>query len=321
MTETLHTKAVEPEEPSFFPSRQGDIPFWDHPLFGGHRHVPDKYRPYTTIERVLQSYEQAYIDETDIRIIKVLADAMCANENQMRRYLSRFMSAAETSKRLNRLRNRGFVERWKCRIASDEKEEIKPPAPYTVGIAGYHLLNQLYPSTKQMDPRSWYQQSVLMIQRYVAMNELRCLFAEQRVLQNWGWNVMVDYNQKVRKPLGVAELKTPKGTMTLMIERPQMAQNFVSFLKTKLNQWERVYENRSNSFLLKGMENDHVVVVLYASTYQMAEHIQEILVLENYPFRIWFCIEEAIEQDGLSYAFHVPDDEAIKQLHIPFLDT
>ena len=158
-----------------------------------------------------------------------------------------------------------------------------------------------------------------MIQRYVGMNELRCLLIEQKAISNWQWNVKVSYNNRFKKPLGVAQVRTPKGEMTFMMERPQMSQNFVGFLRDKLNEWKRIYEESNNSFSLTGFDVQRPIVVLFASTVKMAEFIHEQLMVDTFPYRIWFCVEELLEEGPLGEAFYAPEKERLKRMKIPFL--
>jgi hypothetical protein len=302
-----------------FPSKAGSIPFWDHPNMTGHRLLPDDYFPFTKSEFALEAYYRGKLDEEDITILKVVGDAIAANEDQLRRYLSRKMSRSVLSARLQKMRKNGYVDRWRCRLAFDEEEVHKPPAPFTLGIAGYKLLTYLYAGHSFMNPNTLDTQNVKMIQRYVAMNELRCLLVEARVLRGWEWNVMIGKSKRFLPPLGVATVQSPKGLINFLVERPQMSQNFIGYLKSKLEQYRTLYE-KQGAFVLNHIEPHQSVIILFTSTLSMAERIHEEVKTHLYPFTIWFAVEEFIdEEEGVSPAFLSPDGKSLKRFSVPFL--
>ena len=79
----------------------------------GHKLLPDKYYPYTTLESVLEYMNRGLLDEDDFTLLKVLGDAVCANEDQLRRYMRQifepFASIQETQPTEEK-RLRGEVE-------------------------------------------------------------------------------------------------------------------------------------------------------------------------------------------------------------------
>lgn len=307
------------DENLYYLSREGDIPFWDHPLMYGYPKLPKHYYPYTTKAEVLQAYKRSKIKEQDFMILKVLGDAIAANEDQLRRYLSSQMSRSEVSKRLDLLRRNGFVDRWHCRLENDETEEFRPPAPFTLGVAGFKLMKHFYSDCPFMNPDSWDKTNAKAIQRYVAMNELRCALVESKTIKGWQWNAVIGNHRRFRTPMGVANIETPKGQVNFVIERPQMSQNFIGYLKETLKQWTSIFDNYGTFPIQKAPENSPVVVI-YASTVSLAEHIHNSLMLDQYPFQVWLCIEEYMEKDGLKKAFMTPKGETLQRIKLPFLE-
>ncbi|MFC0273775.1 hypothetical protein ACFFIX_20520 [Metabacillus herbersteinensis] len=303
----------------YYLDKKGDVPFWDHPLLNGYKFLPKDYRPYTTIEAVLSLYMRKRIDDTDVMILKVLGDAICCNEDQLRRYLSSRISRSDVSKRLDKFRRVGLVDRWKVRIRTDEEEQYKPPAPFTLGIAGYKLLKHYYNQDFFMDPNRWDGLGIGAIQRYVAMNELRCKFIEAKSVSNWKWNALIGSNKLVPKPMGVAEIETPRGNLNFLIERAQMSQNFVGFLKDKLYRWKKLFE-KERMLKVNEFPDNTSVVVIYTSTLSVAQEIHKQLLLDTYPYKVWVCVEEDLVEDGLGTAFYQPQQEALTRIHLEFFD-
>ncbi len=73
------------------------ISFWDHPNFKSHVVLPDDCYSLTRAEQGIELIHQGRLNEEALMVMKVVGDAMCANENQLRRYLSRKMSFSQTS--------------------------------------------------------------------------------------------------------------------------------------------------------------------------------------------------------------------------------
>lgn len=303
----------------YYLSREGDVPFWDHPLMYGYRKLPKNYRPFVNVEQTINAYQRKLLDEKDFTVLKIVGDAIAANEDQIRRYLSAKMSRSETSKILERLRRNGFVDRWHCRLENDEAEEIRPPAPFTLGIAGYKLMKHFYPATPFMNPNSWDNHNIKTLQRYVAMNELRCLLVESKTIKGWVWNGVMDLNRAIKKPLGTALVSTPKADINLIIERVQMSQDFVGFLRGKLHQWKKVYDTKK-SLPIQGVTETMPIVVIFVSTLSAAEHIHKHLMLDTYPFTVWLCVEEFFEEHGLTKSCFAPQGQEVKRMYLDFFE-
>lgn len=285
-----------------FTTRNGEIPFWDHPLLKSSYVKPSKYYPYTGIEGAMTLLNRKIIDEADFTLIKVLGDAVCANEDQIRRYMSSLMSRSETSKRLDRLRTNGVVDRWKVRIRGDE--ETRPPAPFTLGVAGYRLLKHYYSDQFFMAPDRWDNYGVGGLKRYVSMNELRCQFIEKKVVSKWKWNARLANNARYKFPMSAAEVKTPNGNINFLIDRAQMNQNFIGYFRDKFENWKYVYNKYGNLPISDFPENPQIVII-YTSTISIAEAIHKELLLDTLPFNILFLVEELINEN-LESAYYQP---------------
>lgn len=295
-----------------FISKEGVIPIWDNPYIKGNLHLPTDYRPATTLESVLNLYKRMRYDEEDIRLLKVIGDAICANEDQLRRYMNSLMSRSEVSKRLTRMRNVGLVYRWKMRTDDDK---TKPPAPFTLGIAGYKFLKHYYNDTFFMSPDRWDDLGPKGIQRYVALNEIRCQLVERKLAKKWVWNPELKNNYYIKNPLAAAHITTDQGNFNFVIDRAQMSQNFVGYLRTKLNQWKEVH-NSQGSLLLSDFPEDKPILVLSVSTISLAAYIQEQLILDSYPFHIWLCVDEA---NDFTDAFYKPTEDGLKKIRLTFM--
>lgn len=300
-----------------FTTVTGEIPFWDHPHLKGFKVLPKKYYPYTTLEGVLDLYRRGILEQDDFTLLKVLGDAVCANEDQIRRYMSSKMSRSLTSKKLERFRTHGLVERWKVRIWDDE-DGYKPPAPFTLGVAGYKLLKHFYNDQFFMNPNLWDNYGIGGIKRYVAMNELRCMLTEMKIAKKWKWHAVLARDPRIKYPMGVAEIETPAGNFNLMIDRAQMNQNFIGFFRDRLHQWKTVYEQYNGTFPLTdfNLENKTIVVV-YVSTVTMAEYLHKHLLLDTFPYQIWVCVEEHLSE-GLDTSFYIPVQEKLRRIKLQF---
>jgi hypothetical protein len=298
----------------FFTTKKGEVPFWDHPFLKGNKVLPQKYYPYTDQASVLEMYRRGRVDDTDFALLKVLGDAVCSNEDQLRRYMESVMSRSDTSKRLDRFRMNGLVERWRVRIRGDE-ESVKPPAPFTLGVAGYKLLKHFYNADFFMTPDRWDKYGIGGIKRYVAMNELRCCMTEKRIVKKWTWNAIIADNSRIKFPMGAAIIKTPQGDINFLIDRAQMNQDYIGYFRERLEGWKNVFEKLGHLPISEFPDNVGIVVI-YAATYSMAEHIHQNLMLDTYPYQIWMCVEEDLIQDGFNTAFYRPDKEKLKRIKL-----
>ncbi|WP_241656023.1 hypothetical protein [Halobacillus litoralis] len=281
--------------------------------------MPKNYRPHVTIESVLSLYMKRKIDDTDLILLKVLGDAVCCNEDQLRRYLSSKISRSSVSKRLDKFRRYGLVERWKVRIKSEDEDEArKPPAPFVLGIAGYKLLKHYYNDEFFMDPNRWDHLGISAVQRYVAMNEIRCRLIEAKAAKAWKWNPSLTFYKNIRNPMGAAEIRTPRGNINFIMERLQMSQDFVGFMKSKLHQWTKVFEKQQN-LLLDDMHELLPTVIISASTLSMGETLHTNVMLDTFPFNVWVTVEEDMESDGLENSFYRPEGKELKRIKLDFL--
>jgi DNA-binding Lrp family transcriptional regulator len=298
-------------------SKDNDLPFFDHPLMRAYRSHPDNFKPLTTHREVLSQFTHGIIDEEDIQIVKMIGDSIAVTERQLRQIMTKAgYSFSKVSKKLNRLRQKGFVQRWKCRLENDEAEEIKPPAPFTLGIAGYILLCEIYPEHRFMRPDSW-RHAAPMIQRYVSMNQLRTSFALNNVLRDWRWNVGMDYNRQLPSISGVAKIELGKKNFHFLIERAQVSQNFVGFLRSKLHKMTIVYREYK-TFPLNKVNVEMPILLLSCSTLKVAEHLHNELLLDQYPFTIFLSVDEEQDDVHIDNSFYEPSNETLKPISLAF---
>lgn len=317
LEQAIHLKLFLREDASYS--------IWDHPNFKSHMVLPDDYRPLSSLMSVLEAMNRWSTDVRENRMIllKVIGDAMCANENQLRRYLSSKMSASETSKHINNLRKYGFIERHKARISfEDEETEIRPPAPVTLGPAGYLLMKHYYAEQAFSNAETW-QGNPLAIQRIVAVNELRCVTAEAKVLKSWNWYPNVGGLNKYPSPTAFMQLKTVNEELVdFLVIRTQLAQNFHPFLLKTLESYRYLHERDGRILVDCANNKNYQIILLSVSTVALAEYIAEQIQLNGYPFDIWFVIDENYDNledaKDLSKAFYGVEKGKIVKLNLQF---
>lgn len=305
-----------------FPRVDGTISIWDHPNFKSTVALPDSYFPLTRLEQGLELKNRMKLDEEKLMVLKVVGDAISANEAQLRRYLSSKISPSTTSKHLRFLSKYGLVERHKCRLAfieEDGKEVIRPPGPHTLGLGGYKLLSHLYPEFKFVSPESW-QGNSLAVQRYVATNELRCLGIESGNVRGWSWHPLIGGYSKFKKPLAAMRVETPSGELQMIIERAQMSQNFIGYFQSRLEELRHLH-NRDNYIKIDGFQATELQVVgISVSSLSMAKFIREQIRLHTFPFDVWFLIDEWFDEvKGLETAIGQITKTGIQRGRVPFL--
>ncbi|RKJ74849.1 hypothetical protein D7X33_19145 [Butyricicoccus sp. 1XD8-22] len=308
------------------------VPFWDHPNFTDRIAPPDDYQPITRVEQAIEYHNRGIISEDALVVLKVVGDALCANENQLRRYMKKYnvnFGTTHTSKILRKLMKYGLVERHVCRLSfiENEGEQEKRPAPFTLGIGGVKFLNHYYTDMPFVSPETW-RESAVAVQRYVSMNEIRCLGAYTGKLRNWIWHPRIGGNAIYRKPLAVAVWNYPSDNnvqqkdIQMIFERAQSAQRFMEHLRTRLRIYRELYE-RDQCIWIDGLpKNTAQVVVLSVGTVQMAKRIHTQLKLTSFPFPIWFVIDEWMEtNEQLANAFAQPlkEEGQLKRIHVPLL--
>lgn len=306
-----------------FPAADGTISIWDHPNFKSNIVLPDNYRPLTRMESGLEMLSSGKLNENQVKVLKVVADAVCANENQLRRYFASQWSASVTSQYLRYLLKFGFVERHKCRLAfseEDSPETVRPPAPYTLGLGGFKLICHLYSENQFTSPEFW-QQNSLAVQRYVAMNEIRCLAVESKSIRKWSWHPYIGGMSSYKRPFAAAHIDTGQGELQLFIERAQMAQEFLGYLLTRFEEYRYLF-TRDKSVHIDGFSKEPFKqsVVISVSSVSMANHLQEQMKLHTYPFTVWLLIDEWFDiEGGMESAFAMVSPEGLKRLKLSFL--
>ncbi|MGP4074185.1 hypothetical protein ACTWQB_16910, partial [Piscibacillus sp. B03] len=135
------------------------------------------------------------------------------------------------------------------------------------------------------------------------------------------WNIGMNYQQHIPKVTGLAKVETPAGPMHWLIERAQMGQNFIGYLKNKLYRWRHHYEE-AGSFNVNRLNIENPIVVLFCSTFKMAERIHYELILDQLPYQVLVCVEEDyLAKDDLSQAFYEPSGTTLKPVALPFLQS
>lgn len=318
-------KSIEAE--IFYAEDGTTVPFWDHPNFYDRIVAPDDYQPITRVEQAIEYYNRRIISDDALLVLKVVGDALCANEDQIRRYMKKYnekFGTSHTSRILRNLAKYGLVERHICRLSflEDEGEEIKRPAPFTLGIGGVKFLNHYYTDMPFVRPETW-RESMSSVQRYVAMNEIRCLGAYTGKLMNWLWHPRIGGNAVYRKPLAVAIWNVPgQKNIQMIFERAQSAGKYMDHIKTRLRVYRELFD-KDKCIWIDGQPRDAMqVVVLSVGTVAMAKRLHTQLRLTSYPFPVWFSIDEWQQGDGKladSFAQPLPEQGELKRIHLPLL--
>lgn len=312
--------AASPRTPSFYMNSGNRLSIWDDPSIQGGIVHPEPHRSLT-LWSAMERINSGFFDELDMRILKVLGDAIAANEDQIKRYMKSKTTRSQVSNHLRKLREYSLVNRWD--ISSDlfpVEGEKKPPAPFTIGLTGFSVLKQLYHSSFFMAPHRWNSQGLPNMQRFVATNELRCQLVEENRLSAWSWNPVVLNTPEYKRPLAVAEVRSPKGNFNFVIDRVQQGRDYVGYLKTKLQQWEDI-QSEGLPFSFKNISGiNPSVFIIYVSTKKIAEKIAQEIVLEKKKLNIWFCLEDELIEYGLAHAFYKPiTDGKLTRLQTSFL--
>lgn len=287
--------------------------------------LPDHHITLTRVEHGMETLERirnATMLQNRMRVLKVVGDAICANEDQLRRYMSSIMSSTETSKHISALRKHGFVERHLCRLAFVDESDpsaVKPPAPFTLGLIGYKVLNHIYNEQHFQEPDRWSKNS-LGIQRYTSMNEIRCLAVESRNIRGWKWHPYIGGKMSYKRPLAVAKVETPQGELQMIFDRAQMSLDFISYFRERLELFRGLQTRDQCIVIDEHKRTDLQIYVLSCSTVSMGKYIQEQLHLHTYPFEVLLLVDEWMEtEDGLGSAFASVSKEGIKRLSVAFL--
>lgn len=296
--------------------QDGQLSVWDDPSIVGGIAIPSPYQPLTHLSMVLSKFNNGFFEELDVVLLKIIGDAIAVNEDQLKRYLESKMTRTQVSKRLKRLRQYGFVDRWQ--IESSHFETEKPPAPFTLGLSGFIFLKHLYYSQFFMDSQRWQRSGLSSVQRYVAVNEIRAQLTENHCLRDWKWNGVINNNPMLYQPFGVAEIATPQGNLNLIVERVQQSKDFLKYLQARFEKWEEVY-SEFNSLPIRGFKTNPTVVVISVSCIALAEHIHQELVLEQKNIPVWICVDEALYTERIGQSFYLPTKEGLKQIEMDFL--
>lgn len=321
-----------------FTREDESISIWDNPNFTATLWLPKDYQPLTRYEQALEARNQHTLSDQEICLLGVVGDAICANEAQLRKYMMPIQSASQTSKMLNKLRKGGYVHRYKCYVRfedefeDDDSEEAveeakkkeKAPGVFVLGVVGYKLMCHISPRGKSfVNPEKW-TNNPTAIQRYVAMNALRQAGTSHRQLSAWKWHPHIGGNVRFQKPFAVMQSKAINGKdrVQFIMERVQMSQTFLEFLKNRLQQYSYLKE-RFGLIQVDGLRNTEMqVVVISVSSVSLAEFISRQLEVHLYPIDVLFLVDEWLEDtEELSTAFAQGMEDGIVRVKIPFLKS
>ncbi|MEI5919379.1 hypothetical protein WBU96_19540 [Bacillus albus] len=308
----------------YFRKMDGSISIWDDPSVKGGIVLIDGYQPLTNLGAVLgKANSYNYMEEIDIVLLKMVGDCIAVNENQLKRLMSTKTTRSQVSLRLKKLRRHGFVHRWE--ISSSEDKENKPPAPFTLGLAGYIFLKHYYSKQFFMEPTRWQTLGVSAVQRYVAINEIRCQTYESQCLRDFKWNGVILNNPQLYHGFSVMEILTPQGNINFVVERVQQGKDFLSYLRTRLIKWEMVYQQH-NYLPIDDMNRNKSTIAISVSCKELADNILKQLDIGKFKLPIMFCIEELQESLGLAHSFYMPfyeetkENTILKKVDMPFFD-
>lgn len=316
----LPEEVIDSEESAFYLSKDGQVPFLDHPHMVAHKKLPKHYRAYYSLKAVISDYQRGIINENHILILKALGDSICCSEEQLRRNFEGKLSRSQVSRLLDQLSTHDYVQRFRVSVRGEEENYPPFSRIFILGIAGKLLMEHLFSGTaKFADPEMFYGRGTAgLMQRYIALNEIRSLLIERRVASKWKWSGSVIGGNSQNKVSAAVEISVPQGRLNFYIERAQMKQNFVGFLKDKIGKWEFIH-GKQNGLKVRDFPVNPTTIVLYVSTLSMAQDIHKELMIDSYPFMVWFCVEEEVFAKGLENSFYRAEKEKLKRLHVGFL--
>ncbi|EEM56479.1 MULTISPECIES: hypothetical protein [Bacillus cereus group] len=306
----------------YFRKRDGSISIWDDPSIEGGIALIDNYQPLTNLGSVLgKANSYNYMEQEDVTLLKMVGECIAANENQLKRLMSTVMSRSQVSLRLKKFRRYGFVERWD--LNSLEDPDLKPPSPFTLGLAGYIFLKHFYNKEFFMEPTRWQTLGLSAIQRYVAINEIKCQIYETQGLRGFKWQGCILNNPQLINSFAAIEALTEVGNLNFVLERVQQSKDYIAYLSERLMKWDQVYQ-QYNLLPIQGMSQHKTSLIISVSCFSLAEEIITKLNLELYKLPCIFCIEEKVESDSFTKSFYVKKPDASKnkaellQVDMPF---
>ena len=305
-----------------FRNEDGTVQFWDHPNLKSRLIRPmTDYKPITRIEHSLDMLNNGKLSEVDMTILKVVGDAVCANENQLRRYLSMKYSSNVVGKTLRRLAKYGFVTRVKCYLeGQNEQDAPRPSAPFVLGVAGFALMKRLY-SDQYFRKDQYFAEKDFSIPLYVATNEIRALAYESTHLRGWQWSPLSRLVRKVSSPNASFQIKIDEHHYDFIVSRVYQNMSFIDHLRSQLEVYRYFHKEQGRIPHLAYNEDMNQVIVFSVSSVSVAKEIQDKLGLHHFPMHVWFCIDEWItESEGLRHAFAEPRKEGLEQLDVWFLE-
>lgn len=295
------------EKPTYY-SQKNEQPFWDNPNFEASVVRPEGYYPITRVEDVIELVNRGRIGKDAIMILKVIGDALCLNEGQIKRIMklaSEDFGTSHVSRLLRKLEEYGIVERYSCSLRFLQEGESAPrhSAPFTLGIAGIKYLQHYYSKMTFVRPELW-KESNNAIQRYVAINEIRCQLATARKLMDWSWHPSIGNHRQYRPPLAVAKIKNQSASIQMIFERAQASQRFEQHLIERLKLYQQLLNRDQHLVIDKYEPNVPQIFLISCATLQMASHLAVVLELHKYAFPVWFVLDEWLDDEyGLSGAF------------------
>nr|WP_240962403.1 hypothetical protein [Brevibacillus laterosporus] len=235
-------------------------------------------------------YHGRFLEEDEL-ILTLIRDSIVINENQLRRLLKGKLTSSRISTRIRYMSVFGVTDQW--RLRSRQEDAALPPAPWSVGIAGFLYLKHRYPDFV-FHPARLLELGTKALQRYIALNELRTQMYEYQALRGWKWHGVIDSNPKLGKPLAIGKMKGPQSNILLVTERLQQSQNYMEHILSRLRNWNTVFVE--NNYTLPIMDFDRLpaVVLLSVSSISFAQEVASRLHVDGLKLPVWFVIDELL---------------------------
>lgn len=299
-----------------FRDTSGKIPFWDDPSVTGGIDRPANYQPRTDMMAIVSDFYHGRFLEEDELILTLIRDSVVINENQLRRLLKGKLTSSRISTRIRYMSVFGVTDQWKLR--SRQEDASLPPAPWSVGIAGFLYLKHRYPDFV-FHPARLLELGTKALQRYIALNELRTQMYEYQVLRGWKWHGVIDSNPKLGKPLAIGEIKGPKGNILLVTERLQQSQNYMEHISSRLRNWNTVFVENNNALPIMDFDRLPAVVLLSVSTISFAQEVASRLHIDGLKLPVWFIIDELLFTKELPQAIVGLKEETLHPIGLNWL--
>lgn len=312
------------KEKKIFLTEANELPFLDDKFLRMEKVKPKYFRPARSVHEVQFLHSQRALNIFDISVLKYVGYLRCCTVAHLEIILKNLLpkehlpnGAAELNRSmlatsLKRLREKDLINIWRLSQLNkdtDEFQVISNFTPVTLGAAGFNYLKYLEPHKTFKRAEQWGIGGVLTLQKTLSLTSIFVWLIEQDVLGKWRWDNIIGCDGNIERPAVVCNVSTTNGNFRFLIERASQYVDFVGFIRNKLKRWNNVWEQYNGNIPTQGFnDNDLPFVILVISTLKAAEHLQNQLVLNKYPFNTLICVEE-MQKNGFPNSFYMANKQ------------